>query len=199
MITEIFEKQLLKAAEPYLQSGRKGDLEHTLRAVDYGKYLLERESGDPAIVLPCLYLHDIGWSRVDYQDFVDATPAQKKNSVSLRQHMQEGAQLAAGILEKLAYDSTRRDRIVAIIAMHDEPEAVTAMQDINAVLVMEADRLDRYGPESIRRYQAMFGEAYAAWQEAKAVRLEGLDTWFRTETAKALSRKLAYEIGLFEV
>jgi uncharacterized protein len=173
-------------------------MEHTLRAVDYGKYLLEREPGDPAIVLPCLYLHDIGWSRVDYQDFVNAAPAQKKNSVSLRQHMQEGAQLAAGILEKLAYDSTRRDRIVAIIAMHDEPEAVTAMQDINAVLVMEADRLDRYGQESIRRYQAMFGETYAAWQEAKAVRLEGLDTWFRTETAKALSRKLAHEIGLFE-
>jgi uncharacterized protein len=190
-MNEMIEKQLLQAVEPYLQSGRKGDREHTLRAVDYGKYLLEREPGDPAIVLPCLYLHDIGWSRVDYQDFVNATPAQKKDCVSLRQHMQEGA--------KLAYDSARRDRIVAIIAVHDEPEAVIAMQDLNAVLVMEADRLDRYGTESIRRYQAMFGEAYAAWQEVKAVRLEGLDTWFRTETAKALSRKLAHEIGLFEV
>jgi uncharacterized protein len=199
LITEIFEKQLLQAAEPYLQNGRKGDREHTLRAVDYGKYLLARESGDPAIVLPCLYLHDIGWSRVDYQDFVSATPAQKKDSVSMRQHMQEGAKLAAGILEKLACDLARRDRIVAIIAVHDEPEKVIAMRDINAVLVMEADRLDRYGPESIRRYQAMFGEAYyAAWKEAKTVRLEGLDTWFRTETARALSRKLAHEIGLFE-
>jgi len=197
-MNQLFEKQLLQAAEPYLQNGRKGDREHTLRAVEYGKYLLEREPGDPAIVLPCLYLHDIGWSRVDYQDFVDATPAQKKNCVSLRQHMQEGAQLASGLLDKLAYDSAGRDRIVAIIAVHDEPEAVTALQDINATLVMEADRLDRYGPESIRRYQAMFGDAYAAWQEAKAVRLEGLDTWFRTKTAKALSRKLAREIGLFE-
>ena len=135
---------------------------------------------------------------MDYQDFVDATPAQKKNCVSLQQHMQEGAQLASGILDKLAYDSAGRDWIVAIIAVHDEPEAVIAMQDINATLVMEADRLDRYGPESIRRYQAMFGDAYAAWKEAKTVRLEGLDTWFRTETAKALSRKLAREIGLFE-
>jgi uncharacterized protein len=197
-MNKMFEKQLLRFVEPYLQSGRKGDLEHTLRAVDYGKYLLEREPGDPMIVLPCLYLHDIGWSRVDYQDFVNAAPAQKKDCVSLRQHMQEGAQLAAGILEKLACDSAGRDRIVAIIAVHDEPEAVIAMKDINAVLVMEADRLDRYGPESIRRYQAMFGEAYTAWQEVKAVRLEGLDTWFRTETAKALSRKLAHEIGLFE-
>ncbi len=199
MITDIFEKQLLQAAEPYLQSGRKGDLEHTLRAVDYGRYLLEREPGDPAIVLPCLYLHDIGWSRVDYQDFLNATPAKKKDCVSLRQHMQEGSQLAAGILEGLACNSAICDRIIAIIAVHDEPEAVIAMQDLNATLVMEADRLDRYGPESIRRYQAMFGEAYAAWQEAKAVRLEGLDAWFRTETAMALSRKLAREIGLFEV
>lgn len=197
-MNEMIEKQLLQAAEPYLQNGRKGDREHTLRAVDYGKYLLDREPGDPAIVLPCLYLHDIGWSRVDYQDFVSATPVQKKDSVSMRQHMQEGAKLAAGILEKLAYDSARRDRIVAIIAVHDEPETVIAMQDINAVLVMEADRLDRYGPESIRRYQAMFGEAYAAWKEAKTVRLEGLNSWFRTETARALSRKLAHEIGLFE-
>ena len=197
-MNKLFEKQLLQSVEPYLQSGRKGDMEHTLRAVDYGKYLLEREPGDPAIVLPCLYLHDIGWSRVDYQDFVSAAPAQKKDSVSMRQHMQEGAQLASGILDKLAYDSAGRDRIVAIIAVHDDPEAVIAMQDINATLVMEADRLDRYGPESIRRYQAMFGDAYAAWKEAKTVRLEGLNTWFRTETAKALSRKLAREIGLFE-
>ena len=106
--------------------------------------------------------------------------------------------MAAGILERLTCDSARCDRIVAIIAVHDEPEAVIAMQDLNAVLVMEADRLDRYGPESIRRYQAMFGEAYAAWQEAKVLRLEGLDAWFRTETAKTLSHKLAREIGLFE-
>jgi uncharacterized protein len=197
-MNEMFEKQLLQAAEPYLKSGRKGDMEHTLRAVDYGKYLLEHEQGDPAIVLPCLYLHDIGWSRVDYQDFLNATPAQKKNCVSLQQHMQEGAKLAAGILDRLNYDSAGRDRIVAIIAVHDEPEAVIAMQDLNATLVMEADRLDRYGQESIRRYQAMFGEAYAAWQEAKTVRLEGLNAWFRTETAKTLSRKLAIEIGLLE-
>jgi len=198
LITEMFEKQLLQSAEPYLKNGRKGDREHTLRAVNYGKYLLAREPGDPAIVLPCLYLHDIGWSRVDYQDFLDAAPAKKKECVSLRQHMQEGAKLAAGILERLDYDSFRRDRIVTIIAVHDEPEAVIAMQDLNATLVMEADRLDRYGPESIRRYQAMFGEAYAAWQEAKTVRIEGLNAWFRTETAKTLSRKLAIEIGLFE-
>ncbi|MFO7667665.1 MAG: HD domain-containing protein [Desulfobacterales bacterium] len=197
-MNELFEKQLLQAAEPHLLSGRKGDMEHTLRAVDYGRYLLEREPGDPAIVLPCLYLHDIGWSRVDYQDFVDATPAEKKHCVSLQQHMQEGAKLAAGILEKLACDAAKLERIVAIIAVHDEPEAVIAMQDFNALLVMEADRLDRYGPESVRRYQAMFGDAYAAWQEAKVVRLEGLDAWFRTETAKTLSRKLAREIGLFE-
>jgi len=198
LITEKLEKQLLQAVEPYLQNGRKGDREHTLRAVNYGKYLLERESGDPAIVLPCLYLHDIGWSRVDYQDFIKATPAKKKECASLQQHMQEGAKLAAGILERLDYNSDRRDRIVAIIAVHDEPEAVLAMQDLNATLVMEADRLDRYGSESIRRYQAMFGAAYASWQEAKILRLEGLDAWFRTETARTLSRKLAHEIGLFE-
>ncbi len=78
MMNAMIEKQLLQAAEPYLQSGRKGDREHTLRAVDYGKYLLASEPGDPGIVLPCLYLHDIGWSRVDYQDFIKATPAKKK-------------------------------------------------------------------------------------------------------------------------
>lgn len=197
-MNEIFEKELLMAAEPYLKNGRKGDMEHTLRAVEYGKYLLAHEPGDPEIVLPCLYLHDIGWSRVDYQDFVDATPTQKKNCLSMQSHMQESAKLAADILEKLACDSARCDRITAIIAVHDQPEAIIAMQDLNAVLVMEADRLDRYGQESVRRYKAMFGDAYTAWKEAKTVRLEGLDAWFRTETAKSLSRKLAREIGLFE-
>ena len=49
-----FERELEKTVKPYLERGRSGDYEHTLRAVDYGKELLRHEEGDEGIVIPAL-------------------------------------------------------------------------------------------------------------------------------------------------
>jgi len=195
------EDQLRRSARPLLKNGRDGDWEHTLRVLEFGRYLLQHEPGDEEIVIPALYLHDIGWSRVDYNDFLQASPARKKESRSLALHMQQGAELAAGILKDLGYDRDTSGRIVAIIALHDEPEKVFAMGDLSATLVVEADRLDRFGARSLKRYRTMFGPDYLqadAWQESRAMHLEGLETWFQTPTGKALARKLAREMGLFD-
>lgn len=188
----------MEAARTILEQGRDGDWEHTLRAVNYGKYLLEYEEGDPEIVIPALYLHDIGWSRVDFFDFKQAPAYEKYKAPSVQLHMRYGAQMAAEILREIECDKSARDSVVAIIAVHDDIRAVFAMNDPSAILVVEADRLDRYGLESLKRYETMFGPDYLIGSQlegAKKSRREGLKEWFRTPTAVKLARKLTKEMG----
>jgi len=195
------ENRLKEAARTILVHARNGDWGHTLRVVDYGKYLLEYEEGDPEIVIPALYLHDIGWSRVDFSDFKQATPANKVGAASVRLHMQYGAELAVDILSQLEYDPSTRNSIVNIIALHDDTNTIFAMNDPSATLVVEADRLDRYGLESLKRYKAMFGRGYLTGnqlEEAKKTRQDGLKKWFKTPTAITLATKLAREMGWFD-
>jgi len=195
------EALLRQKAEPILRQGRKGDWEHTQRALAFGRRLLQSEPAQAEIVIPALYLHDTGWSRTDFSDFLSATPAQKKHTRSLALHMGESAALADAALRELDWPDDQRERIVAIIAVHDEPEKVFAMGDLSATVVVEADRLDRYGKESLKRYERMFGPDYwqgEHWQEAKAMRIEGLRDWFRTPTGRSLAHELAREMGLIE-
>jgi len=193
------EVRLKEAARNILVHARGGDWEHTLRAVDYGKYLLEYEEGDPEIVIPALYLHDIGWSRVDFSDFKQASPANKREAASVRLHMQYGAELAFEILSQLEYNPSIRHSIVAIIAAHDDIDTIFSMNNNpSATLIVEADRLDRYGLESLKRYKALFGMGYLTGnqsEEAKKTRRDGLKKWFRTPTAIALATKLGREMG----
>ena len=194
------EKRFKEIVRPILLKGRNGDWDHTLRAIEYGRYLLKNEPADEDIVIATLYLHDIGWSQIDFSDFIQASPARKIETQGLALHMQQGARLADELLENMEYDPQTRRRIVAIIAVHDEPDKIFKMNDPSATMVVEADRLDRYGQQSMQRYLKMFGPDYMeanAWQEGKAMRLDGLNTWFKTPTAKTLAHKLAVEMGLF--
>ena len=194
------EKALAAKARPILEKGRKGDWEHTLRTIEYGRKLLSNEDGEEDIVIPALYLHDTGWSAIDYQDFLDASPAKKKETRSLQLHMEHSARIAQEVLQELTFDRDKRTRIVSIIAVHDDPDKIFALNDVSATLVMEADRLDRYGKRSVRRYEDMFGPDYfkeVAWKEGVTMRRDGLNEWFKTKTGKALSRRMAEEMGLF--
>lgn len=200
-LDETFEAQLKQMVKPLLERGRPGDWEHTLRAVEYAKYLLQHEKGEEEIVILTLYLHDIGWSKVHLNDYMHAPLAQKRWTESTSLHMKHGAVLSEEILEKLDYNPELSRRIVSIIAIHDEPEKIFRMGDSSAILVVEADRLDRYGPESLRRYSAMFGPGFLRsghTKEAISYLRHGLKIWFKTPTAKALCEKLARDQGLFD-
>ncbi len=196
-----FEQTLINIVRPILEKGRNGDWEHTLQTIEYARILLANEDGKEDIVIPALYLHDTGWSAIDYQDFLDAPPAEKKETLSLKLHMEQSARIAGEILRDLQYHGNKREKIVSIIAVHDIPESIFALKDPSATLVMEADRLDRYGPRSLKRYKDMFGSDYfkkAAWLDGVSMRREGLKEWFVTPTGKALAHKMAVQIGLFD-
>ena len=200
-LDEEFEQQLKSTVEPMLKRGRGGDWEHTLRTIVYARYLLEHEEGEEEIVIPTLYLHDIGWSKVNFNDFLNAPHAQKNGTKSALLHMKYGADLAKEILKKLGFGPELSRKIVSIIAIHDEPEKVFAMKDPSATLVVEADRLDRYGPESLLRFSDMFGSKYLKGEDRKEAidyLRYGLKIWFKTQTARALALKIGREQGLFD-
>jgi HD superfamily phosphodiesterase len=185
--------RLKEEARPYLLQGRPNDWDHTLRAIDHGKALLKEENGDPEVVLTALALHDIGWSRVAFDDFVQAPPEKKKETRSLKEHMAQGAAMAREILEPLDFPRDKKELVIRIIAVHDLPEVIQAMPEPEATLVMEADRLDRFGEESLKRYRKMFGENYL--REGRRFLLEGAQSWFRTITARAMVQELLAETG----
>ncbi|MCU0595818.1 MAG: HD domain-containing protein [Desulfobacterota bacterium] len=196
-----FEPELRKRVKPFLDKGRSGDFDHTLRAVGYGKELLKNEDGEEGIVIPTLYLHDIGWGKVDFQDFINTPlPSLRKDAASVELHMKRGAKLAKEILEELGYDAEATQTIVSIIAVHDRPEKVFAMKNPSATLVLEADYLDKFGAESLTRFDKMFKMkpmAETAKEDAVAFLREGLKTWFKTRTGRHMAFQLAKETGLF--
>jgi len=195
------ENQLRQMVKPYLNRGRPGDYEHTLRTIRYARQLLQHEEGDSDIVIPTLYLHDIGWSQINYEDFISAPlVSQKENAISVDQHMKLGAALAKPILERLGFDLQMTRAIVSIIAIHDRPEKIFAMKNPSATIVFEADYLDKYGPDSLVRFDAMFATmpmTESHKKDAIAHLREGLKQWFRTPTAKSMAVNLARESGLF--
>lgn len=196
-----FEKQLIEKVEPLYRKGRNGDWEHILRMVDLCKTLLEHEEGDEDIVLGAAYLHDLGWTTTDFSDFNRATPKEKTGSTSFILHMEQGAVIAGKVLSDLGFDPDKIKEIQSIIKVHDLPDKVFEMNNISATLVVEADRLDRYGKAGLARFETMFGADKlegAYWEEAKKLRRDGLNEWFRTKTGKALSKKLAVQMGLFD-
>jgi HD superfamily phosphodiesterase len=188
-----WEIRLKEQARPYLLQGRPDDWAHTLRAIAYGKVLLKEEKGDPEVVITALVLHDIGWSRVSFDDFVQAPPEKKKETRSLKEHMVQGALLAREILDPLDFPKDKKELVLKIIAVHDLPDAIQDLPEPEAILVMEADRLDRFGEESLKRYRKMFGENYL--QEGRRFLLEGSQTWFRTPTAKRLVQESLAKTG----
>jgi hypothetical protein len=198
-----FERELKKRVKPFLDNGRSGDFDHTLRAVGYGKELLQHEEGEEGIVIPTLYLHDIGWGRVDFQDFINTPlPSLRKDAASVELHMKRGAKLAKQILEELDYDAEATQTIVSIIAVHDRPKKIFALKNPSATLVLEADFLDKFGVPSLRRFDKMFKKepvpARAKADAAEHLR-EGLKMWFKTRTGKRIALQLAKETGLCDV
>lgn len=145
-------------AQEYLKRGRPGDMEHTRRVLAYGRILMDREGGNPNVVIPALILHDTGWSMVDFSDFVDAPAVDKKDTASVSLHMHHGADIAREVLETIGWDPAITQKITDIIAVHDHPAEIMALQNIDATLIFEADWLDKYGKASQKRYSEIFSD-----------------------------------------
>lgn len=179
------ERQLWTATLKYLERGRPGDVEHTRRVVAYGKTLLAKEPGNPRVVVPALIIHDTGWSKVDFSDFVDAPAVDKKDTASVKLHMRHGADIAREILEAVGWDPTTTQQIADIIAVHDAPEKIRALHNLDAALVFEADWLDKYGQASQKRYFEIFSDE-GKIEELNRYLEKNKFVFFRSKAAKGL-------------
>ena len=188
VLSPYVEQKIKEKALFYLKRGRPSDDEHTLRAVEYGKILLAKEGGNPLVVIPALYLHDVGWSRVDFSDFISFSVPEKKDAKSVLLHMKYGAELSREILESINYDQTLINKIVSIIAIHDNPGKILAMQDIDATIVFEADFLDKFGPGGKSRVSKMFGSKVQS--EVMRYLHDYKSILFITRTAKELLARI---------
>ena len=189
MISDREEEQIWRHAVVFLEQGRPGDLDHTRSVVANGKILLAKEGGNPRVVIPTLILHDIGWGRVDFSDFIAAPAEAKWNVESVRLHMQYGAQFASDILNHLNWDEEAIRKITSIIAVHDIPEQVLALDDLDATLVFEADWLDKYVPERRNRYFGVVPDR-AELEEIKEYMKANSSRWFRTKTSGELLNQI---------
>ncbi|MEW6519936.1 MAG: HD domain-containing protein [Thermodesulfobacteriota bacterium] len=103
---------------------------HAGRVAHYAEEINRSEQGDPAVVLICAYLHDIGGSAASYRQ-------------------QEGPLLAREILTRLGADQALIEEVCAIIGQHQEPgqEQTTNFKVLHdANLITNLDEAQKESP-----------------------------------------------------
>ena len=176
----IFEK-IWELAEPYLDT--RDNTIHTRISVRLAYQLLDKEGGDPAIVIPAIILHDVGWKAIPENLHLEAFGPKATSPELNRVHEVEGVRIAKEILEQVQYDHKRIGEILKIIDGHDSRVEPLSLND---KLVKDADKLSRYDKEmfhiDIRRYNHTYEE------ELNRIRSH-LEEWFFTRSAKEIARK----------
>ena len=98
------------------------------------------EGGDPAVVVPAILLHDVGWSTVPEDMQLQAFGPKVKEPELTRRHEIEGARIARTILSELNYPEELICKIEQIIDGHDSRIDAT---DTDDMIVKDSDKLFR--------------------------------------------------------
>lgn len=173
-------QEIYERARPHLQT-RHNEL-HTRIAYQFAMQLLDREGGDPDVVIPGILLHDLGWSRVPEDRQLEAFGPVVKEPELTRLHEREGAAMAERILLGVGYPPGQTRKIVEIVAGHDTRLESLGLDDS---LVKDADKLFRLSGRGFAIDCSRFGTdpaEYLLWLEKR------VDDWFFTETGRRLAR-----------
>ncbi len=173
------EERIFRLAKPFL-TVRDNEV-HTRAAVKFALRLLEIEKADRDIVIPAVILHDVGYDALPEELMLRAYGPGKEKDIT-RIHEQEGARIAAAILNDIGYDTSKAAEILEIIDGHDTRSAALS---INDQVVRDADKLTRYARD-LRSWPPSF---FSTAQEA-AARLERVvDDWFFLSSSKVVARE----------
>lgn len=170
--------RIFELARPHLQT-RNNDA-HARISHGWALRLLA-QGGDPAVVIPAILLHDVGWSRVPAAMHLEAMQRHAHHPGQSDRHETEGARIAAQILDQVDYPQGLSKPILAIIAEHDSKSGCDSLEE---AIVKDADKLYRYSPEAFRWFQEHGGmepQAYLAVLE----RFTG--GWFLTKMGGQLA------------
>lgn len=99
---------------------------HATKVARYAEQIVKQEGGDPAIVLPAGYLHDIGIKEAE----------RKFQSSAARYQEQEGPPIARDILTRLGARQELIDEVCDIIGHHHQPRDE---ETLNFKVLFDAD------------------------------------------------------------
>jgi HD superfamily phosphodiesterase len=174
-------REILELAEPFLNT-RKNDI-HTRISINLAFQLARIENGDLDIVFPAIILHDVGWKKVPEELQLNAFGPNASSPELNRTHELEGVKIAKEILSKVSYDPYKTSEIIEIIDGHDSRKTAISLNDS---IVKDADKLWRYSKEGFFIDTKRFGETP---EEGLGRLRTNLDTWFFTNSARALAEK----------
>ena len=126
-------KAIFNLAKPYYEKGREADEEHHLVVATMMENLLQEYNLDEEIMMAAALLHDTGYAKIP--------PNKRKKHWAKkvrREHMKFGAELAKKVLKKVNYPSAKIKQVCAMIAIHDDPEALKTKE---SQILKEADIL----------------------------------------------------------
>jgi putative nucleotidyltransferase with HDIG domain len=100
---------------------------HATKVARYAERIVKQEKGDPGVVLPAAYLHDIGIKEAERTyGSTEAHP----------HHEQEGPAIARGIMRRLKAPEEVVEEVCAIIGRHHHPRQ---QETVNFKVVYDAD------------------------------------------------------------
>jgi hypothetical protein len=176
---ELQHPEIYRLAKPYLQT-RDNEL-HTRIAYSFALRLLDAEGGNPAVVLPAVMLHDLGWKTIPEDLHLKAFGPGENDMEINRRHEVEGARIAREILEEVRYDPKLTDEIVEIILGHDSRIEPLSKND---AIVKDSDKLWRFSKEALGVDPIRFGidaGVHTVWLGHQ------IDKWLLTATGKRLA------------
>lgn len=138
---------------------------HATRVARYAEKLVREERGDPAIVLPAAYLHDIGIKEAEA----------KHQSTESQGQYREGPQLAREILTRLGARDEVIEEVCDIIGHHHHPRP---KESVNFKVLYDADLIANLEEEQ---------KATPMARESLAIRIEES---FLTKSGREVARSV---------
>ena len=149
------EEQIKSKAIFYLKTGRHDfDIPHTMASVFWIRELLREEKGNPKILIPAMYLHDVGYANKLPHGYTHEQCGQAKPD-----HMIHGAEIAQKVLEEVGgFTKKEIDEITGLVKTHD---IIEQNRNQHEQLVFEADTLSTLDRDQVK---PNFGPAnYSRW------------------------------------
>lgn len=173
------------AAEPYWHT-RSGEI-HMPESYALAQELLAHyPNADPAVVLPAILLHDIGYFGLPEETQMRGLSGSPHgwDADITRLHEVEGAKRARAILAELGYDPELTERVVAIVDGHDSRKQALSLED---AIVKDADKLWRFTASGVRICRHWVGQEPGAFMDYLESKIEG---WMLTAHGAAMARAI---------
>ncbi len=174
------ENKIKEKAFYYSEQGRCDyNVTHLQAAVYYMKELLKSESGNPRILIPAIYLHDIGYAgRLQEKGYAYKDTVKVKSD-----HMAIGAKMSQEILKEIGSFTDEEIKAIShLVGMHDKLEEINTPEE---QLVFEADSLSMADRDRVK--PSFDKENYLEWLDHF---INDRASRFKTETGKKFLQKL---------